>query len=238
LQALCRRGRVNERLRVGFTVAIVGAPNAGKSTLINHILQRDAVIVSEIPGTTRDYLEFFVELDGFPVVFIDTAGFRVAVDPIERIGVERSRQRIRAVDLIVWLAEGEHVGEDFLPDGVPVIKVQSKIDLSERQPILMDMLSLSSYTGHGIVALVERIVGHAASFFSEAGNAGLGTERQRVAANAALEAIERALSTTGRAEEFVAEDIRAALTAVGRVTGRVDVEDVLDEVFSRLCVGK
>jgi len=238
LQALCRRGRVTERLRVGFTVAIVGAPNAGKSTLINHILQRDAVIVSEIPGTTRDYLEFFVDLDGFPVVFIDTAGFRVAVDPIERIGVERSRQRIRAVDLIVWLAEGEHVGEDFLPDGVPVIKVQSKIDLSERQPILMDMLSLSSYTGHGIVALVERIVGHAASFFSEAGNAGLGTERQRVAANAALEAIERALSTTGRAEEFVAEDIRAALTAVGRVTGRVDVEDVLDEVFSRLCVGK
>jgi len=238
LDSLTRKGRVTERLREGFAVAIVGAPNAGKSTLINHILQREAVIVSEFPGTTRDYLEFFVELNGFPVVFIDTAGFRAAEDPIERIGIERSRDRIRAVDLIVWLADNPHAAGDFLPAGVPIIKVRSKADVSESAAIEGDALSLSVRTGVGVDTLIDEIVRHAAAFFNEAGDAGLGTERQRAAVGKALEAIDRALNAAVLTEEFIAEDIRAALTAVGRVTGRVDVEDVLDEVFSRLCVGK
>ena len=238
LDSLTRKGRVTERLREGFAVAIVGAPNAGKSTLINYILQREAVIVSEFPGTTRDYLEFFVELNGFPVVFIDTAGFRAAEDPIERIGIERSRDRIRAVDLIVWLADNPHVAGDFLPAGVPIIKVRSKADVSESAAIEGDALSLSVRTGVGVNTLIDEIVRHAAAFFNEAGDAGLGTERQRAAVGKALEAIDRALNAAVLTEEFIAEDIRTALTAVGRVTGRVDVEDVLDEVFSRLCVGK
>jgi len=238
LRTLSDNGAVTERLRDGFAVAVVGAPNAGKSSLINYILQREAVIVSETPGTTRDYLEFYVELGGFPVVFVDTAGFRDAVDPIERIGIERSRERIRAADLILWLSEESHDGGYFLPEGLPVIKVRSKDDLGIGALQSSDSISLSVRTGHGADVLMERIAQYAANFFELAGDAGLGTDRQREAVRQATDAIERALSTAGRSEEFIAEDIRAALTAVGRVTGRVDVEDVLDEVFSRLCVGK
>jgi tRNA modification GTPase len=238
LEALFRRGRVTERLREGFAVAIVGTPNAGKSTLINHILQREAAIVSEIPGTTRDYLEFFIELDGFPVVFVDTAGFRVAVDPIERLGIERSQDRIRAVDLIVWLSEDDHGALENLPSGVPLMKVRSKIDLSGARQISTGELSISALTGQGIEALVSEIASRAAVFFADAGSAGLGTERQRSVAGEAIDAIDRALAATDQPEEFMAEDIRIALRSVGRITGRVDVEDVLDEVFSRLCVGK
>ena len=237
LRSLLFNGHVTERLRDGFTVAIVGAPNAGKSTLVNFILQREAVIVSEIPGTTRDFLEFFVELGGYPVVFIDTAGFRAALDPIERIGIERSRSRIRAVDLIVWLSDASHDENEFLPDCVPVIKAHSKSDLSANL-LSSDTIPISARTGQGTEALFAEIVRRAADFFIEAGDAGLGTERQRAAVELALAAIDRGLALTGRVEEFIAEDIRTALLAVGRVTGRVDVEDVLDEVFSRLCVGK
>ena len=238
LQTLLRNGRLTERLRDGFSVAIVGAPNAGKSTLVNHILQREAVIVSEIPGTTRDFLEFFVELGGYPVVFVDTAGFRDSIDPIERLGIERSRDRIRAVDLIVWLSESQHGGGEYLPPNVPVIKIISKCDLSENGRTCADALSISAHTGKGVDALISEVAAHAAAFFSEAGDAGVGTQRQRAAVNDAVAAIDRARSALERPEEFIAEDIRAALTAVGRVTGRVDVEDVLDEVFARLCVGK
>jgi tRNA modification GTPase len=238
LLTLFTNGRVSERLREGFAVAIVGAPNSGKSTLINHILQREAVIVSDIPGTTRDYLEFFIELGGHPVVLIDTAGFRAAIDPIERIGIERSRDRIRAVDFIVWLSDDEHTLAEYLPAGVPMIKVRSKSDLSDvclRPPYA---LSISAHTGQGVDALISEIAARADIFFMEAGETGLGTERQRSAARDALEAIERVLAARDRPHEFIAEDIRTALTAIGRITGRVDVEDVLDEVFSRLCVGK
>ena len=236
LEALLRKGRVTERLRDGFQVAIVGAPNAGKSSLINHILEREAAIVSDIPGTTRDFLEFFVELGGYPVVFIDTAGFRDTLDPIERIGVERSKRRVGNVDLIILLADGLHDCEFGLPEGVPVLRVRSKADIYGHDA-REGVIPISSITGNGVESLLKKITARASAFFSDASDAGLGTERQRFAVAQAIAAIDRAGNGV-EPEELVAEDIRAALTALGRVTGRVDVEDVLDEVFSRLCVGK
>ena len=238
LQSLSVKSRVAEKLREGYTVAIVGKPNAGKSTLINHLLERDAALVSEIPGTTRDYLEFFVELAGFPVVFVDTAGFRVASDSVERLGIEKSRERIRAADLIIWLSESDHVADDFLPKGVKTIKVRSKSDLANSNLEAFDGFAISARTGQGIDNLVDRLVNQAREFFEDFASPGLGSERQIAAVGIAIKCIERAVCDASCPAELLAEEVRAALAAVGRVTGRVDVEDVLDEVFARLCVGK
>ena len=238
LQPLLGRKHVRERLRDGYTVAIVGKPNAGKSTLMNHLLQRDAAIVSEIPGTTRDYLEFFVEMGGFPIVFIDTAGFREATDPVERLGIQRSRDRVRAADLLIWLSDSGFEDDAFLAVETDTLRVCSKQDLPSSAPALAGALSISALTGDGVSELVAKIIEKAGSFFQDAASPGLGSTRQIEAVSDAMTAIERAMANTELPEEMIAEEVRTALTAVGRITGRVDVEHVLDEVFSRLCVGK
>jgi tRNA modification GTPase len=238
LQGLTEKSHVAERLRSGFTVAIVGKPNAGKSTLINDILCRDAVLVSEIPGTTRDYLEFFIELEGLPIVLVDTAGFREASDPIEKMGIEKSKDRVRSVDLIIWLDECWHENVGFLPGEIPIIKVISKGDLAAVRAAENGVMTISARTGEGVADLVRHILAKAKSFFENSAEPGLGSERQVRIVGEALRCLERALAGEGIAEELLAEDIRAALVSVGRITGRVDVEDVLDEVFARLCVGK
>lgn len=238
LQRLKKGARVAERLRGGFTVAIVGPPNAGKSTLVNCLLQRDAVLVSEIPGTTRDCLEFFLEIAGFPIVLLDTAGFRSTTDPIERMGIQKSKDRIRNVDLILWLSNREHAENAFLPDRVVTLKVRTKCDLQNLGHDSDETFVVSARTGEGIDALVLQIIERAKVFFEDFASPGLGSDRQLAAIVEAIECIDRALRVSMQTEELLAEDVRAALTAVGRVTGRVDVEDVLDEVFSRLCVGK
>ena len=234
-----RRG---ERLREGFSVAIAGAPNAGKSTLLNALAQRDVAIGSDIPGTTRDVIEFALDLNGVPVVLIDTAGIRETNDPVEQEGVRRALARAEAADLVLMLeaADGGAVSLSIRDDQT-AWRILTKVDLldsdSKQSRGQNDPLSISAKTGAGIDELLKRLSKEAERF---AGEPALVTrERQRVALREATERISSALTLSKPGlEELFAEELRLAARALGRVTGRVDVEEVLDKIFSSFCIGK
>jgi tRNA modification GTPase len=234
-----RRG---ERLREGFSVAISGAPNAGKSTLLNALAQRDVAIVSDIPGTTRDVIEVALDLKGVPVILIDMAGLRETDDPVEQEGVRRARARAESADLVLLLTapEGPSI---CLPtaEHQSIWRISTKADLidsdSKQSLTQKDSLSISAKTGLGIDELLKRLAVEAERF---AGEPALVTrERQRVALHEAVDRISSAMSHANPGEEEIfAEELRLAARALGRVTGRVDVEDVLDKIFSSFCIGK
>jgi tRNA modification GTPase len=223
-----------ERLREGFTVAIAGAPNAGKSTLLNRLAEREVAIVSDIPGTTRDVIEVALDLNGVPVVLIDTAGIRETTDPIEIEGVKRARARAEAADLVLWLVDGETAPAKHDPKRQWLVR--TKADLMKGKP-KPGQLAVSGKTGAGIDALVLKLSAEAAEL---AGEPALVTNaRQRQALEQASEHL-LALSKpeiSGR-EELFAEELRGAANAFARVTGKIGVEDVLGEIFKNFCVGK
>ena len=242
IEAALADARRGERLREGFSVAIAGAPNAGKSTLLNVLAQRDVAIVSDSPGTTRDVIEVALDLNGVPVVLIDTAGIRETNDPVEREGVRRALARAEAADLVLML-EAADGGAVSLPirDDQTAWRIRTKSDLfdsvSKQSKAQNDPLPISAKTGAGIDELLKRLSKEAERF---AGEPALVTrERQRVALREAAERISSALtlSKPGQ-EELFAEELRLAARALGRITGRVDVEDVLDKIFSSFCIGK
>ncbi|MEM1343389.1 MAG: tRNA uridine-5-carboxymethylaminomethyl(34) synthesis GTPase MnmE [Pseudomonadota bacterium] len=221
------------RLRTGFEVALIGAPNAGKSSLLNALAGREAAITSAIPGTTRDVLELRYDLDGLPVTFLDTAGLRETADDIEAIGVARARARAEQADLRLLLvapdAPAPAWGGLCATDD---ILVRSKADLGGEGA----GVPVSALTGQGIPALLEAI---RAGLGARAEGGLIAHRRQHEALAsglAALRAAEKGLDQRG-AEE-VSEDIRTGLGALERLIGRVGVEDVLGEVFSRFCLGK
>ena len=230
------RERGGERLRDGFSVVIAGPPNAGKSTLLNAIAKRDMAIVSEIPGTTRDAIEVYCEIEGWPVILIDTAGLRDSLDPVERIGIERARSRAAGADLVLWLVppDGGHAPP---PPGRHVIAVGTKADLGVT--IAPVELRISAATGEGLGPLLARLATEASERLGH-GDAVITRERHRLALQRASDAISRAQAraAAGGTTELVAEDVRLAVRAVGEVTGRVDVEDVLDRLFATFCIGK
>ena len=223
-----------ERVREGFEVAIVGRPNVGKSTLLNALAGREAAITSEIAGTTRDVIEVRMDLDGLAVTLLDTAGLRETDDIVEGLGVERALDRARNADLRVFLVDGEQ-----LPMIEPLsedVVVRSKADLVDE---VTSGLSVSGKTGLGLPTLMEVISGRLAD---RAGSAGLITrERHRDAIRRAIGAIESArdevLSGPDRTE-LAAENLRHAIRALDSLVGRIDVEHLLDEIFSSFCIGK
>ena len=267
-----------ERLREGFTVAIAGGPNVGKSTLLNKLAARDVAIVSPIPGTTRDAIEVALDLAGVPVVLVDTAGVRETRDPIEAEGVRRAQARAEAADLVLWLVDDSSSrpstkGEGRDPEPQPVRDsgsrtaspnradlgqardrrsasgmtfgeaqnvwtVRTKADLidADRQRDLRarGFLVVSAKTGLGIDDLIEKLSAEAARLGGEP--ALVTRERQRHALAAAAKHLEAVLAAP--AEELAAEELRLAARALGRVTGRVDVEEVLDAIFKNFCIGK
>ncbi len=223
-----------ERIRDGFEVAIVGRPNAGKSTLLNALAGRDAAITSEVAGTTRDVIEVRMDLGGLAVTLLDTAGLRETDDTVELIGVERALLRASEADLRVFLVDGESPAMLDVQPGD--IVVRGKADLLEGSG---PELSVSGKTGAGIAALVERIT---ISLSERAGRAGLITrERHKTAIRMAIGAMESArdevLDGPDRAE-LAAENLRRAVRALDALVGRVDVEHLLDEIFSSFCIGK
>ena len=248
IAALLAEGRRGERLREGLVVAIAGPPNAGKSTLLNRIARRDVAIVSPYAGTTRDVIEVHLDLGGYPLTLLDTAGIRETDDPVEREGVERARARAAAADLVLWLTENEAANPDpdsgFAPDRWVV---RTKIDLSERAPGAVrrpamaqpHFYQLSAVSGEGVDQLIADLEAYAKANLESREPALVTRERQRHLLEQAESALRRAISEgeAGREDTF-AEELRQAAQALGRLTGRVDVEDVLDKIFRDFCIGK
>jgi tRNA modification GTPase len=236
LKAHLADGRRGERLRDGFHVAVLGAPNVGKSSLVNALAGREAAIVSQWAGTTRDVVEVNLDIGGWPVVIADTAGIRNSTDPVETEGVRRALDRAERVDLRLLVIEA---GTD-IPDelaawiGEGSLVVANKIDKAASGA---SEIGVSALTGEGLDRLVEAIGQAAATALSGSGEGAVLTRaRHRDAVGEALAAIERA--RIAREVELVAEDLRLAARAIGRIAGRVDVEDLLDLVFGEFCIGK
>jgi tRNA modification GTPase len=247
-------GRRGERLRDGLVVAIAGPPNGGKSTLLNRLARRDAAIVSPYAGTTRDVIEVHLDLDGYPVTLLDTAGIRDSAEPVEQEGVRRARERAAAADLVLWVIDPSAGG--LAANGYPenlanaeIWLVLNKIDLAETSSCVKTAkhdnseqqftLSISALTGQGFEALSAALSAHAKTYFASTEAAVITRARHRYALEETVAALDRALVRNhADSEELIAEDLRAAATTLGRLTGRVDVEDILDVIFRDFCIGK
>lgn len=237
-------GSFAERVREGFRVAIIGAPNAGKSSLLNRLAGREAAIVSSRAGTTRDVIEVRMDLGGYAVTLADMAGLREAEDEIEAEGVRRALAWAGEADLLVAVFDGT-VGQDEATlaaveaSAAPWLAVSNKADLGGvAGPVLgRPALAVSAATGQGIDALGEALLGEIVRLGAgAAGGAALTRSRHRAAVEEARLAVLRAQA--GAVPELRAEELRVALHALGRLTGRVDVEELLDIVFGSFCIGK
>lgn len=225
-----------EIIRDGFEVVILGAPNAGKSSLFNALAKREAAIVTDEPGTTRDLLEVALDLNGMRVRVVDTAGLREAVGKVETIGIERARAKAGGADLVLLLEDMTGplpVGE--IPAGVPLLKLGTKADLGAGQPNGYDLL-ISSKDGTGLTALLDVIGSRAAQAIGDAGDILPSRLRHVELLNEAKGFLARARS--GVSPELRAEDLRLAADRIGKIVGAVDVEDLLDVIFSQFCIGK
>ncbi len=294
IEAALADGHRGERLREGLVVAIAGPPNAGKSTLLNRIAQREAAIVSPHAGTTRDVIEVHLDLNGWPVTLLDTAGVRDSDDPVEMEGVRRARERAAAADLVLWVVDassqqGEAGAAEAGAAAPAVWLVRNKIDLtcrggrksesgvgcggrnepgrsgvekSEAKDRSNESLSgtvtealihknesrfnkyelrfeISAASGLGFDGLLLGLIGRAEKFLAGAESTLVTRARHRRVLEDALAALRRALAPElGAREDLLAEELRVAAHALGRLTGRVDVEDILDVIFRDFCIGK
>ncbi|MEQ8282314.1 MAG: tRNA uridine-5-carboxymethylaminomethyl(34) synthesis GTPase MnmE [Parvibaculum sp.] len=225
-------GRRGERLRDGVEVAIVGPPNVGKSSLLNRLAGREAAIVSDEAGTTRDVLEVRLDISGVPVTLADTAGLREAAGAVEREGVRRALARAEKADLRLVIAAPDSGDFALARDGD--IKVLNKIDLGGGVPA--GVIGVSAITGAGFDALEAALKVRAGSAFEASAHPMITRARHREGLAECAAALARAGG--GSDADLVAEDLRLAARALGRITGRVDVEELLDVIFRDFCIGK
>ena len=250
---LADEGR-GERLRAGLQIAIIGPPNSGKSSLLNALAQRDAAIVSATAGTTRDVIEVHLDLAGYPVTLADTAGLREADEAggdahnaIEQEGMRRARQRAAEADLRLAVFDAT-TWPDLGPQALSLAEGETLVVLNKADLLTDSMvnetrihghpaLALSAKTGQGLGALLEQLTGHVSARLGTTGaDPAITRARHRQALEGCRAALERAVGAD--LPELAAEDLRLALRALGRITGQVDVEDLLDVIFRDFCIGK
>jgi len=237
-------GGRGERLREGLHIAIIGAPNAGKSSLLNALARRDAAIVSAHAGTTRDVVEVHLDLGGYPVILADTAGLRDTTDEVEAEGVRRARRRAEQADVKVAVFDGT-LWPDLDADTRALVDKDTVVVLNKADVAALPAgavvdghpaLPLSARSGDGIAALESRLTALSADRLAATGAPALTRARHRGALEDCAASLQRALSAP--LPELAAEDVRLASRALGRITGRVDVEDLLDVIFRDFCIGK
>ena len=239
-----RRG---ERLRAGLDCAVIGAPNSGKSSFINRLVGRDAVIVSAEPGTTRDIVDLHLDLGGYPMILADTAGLRDAPGAVEQEGVRRATARADRADLVIVLVDATAPDLAMIrPGQLVLVNKIDRVDAGAAQA-LADRIgaeigggavaALSVETGQGWDAAIEMIEGTVRSQTDHGADPAVTRERHRAALADTADALGRFLADLA-APELAAENVRMAIRALGRITGRVDVEELLDVIFSDFCIGK
>lgn len=246
LAATRRAAGQGQRLQEGLTLVIAGRPNAGKSSLLNALAGRDAAIVTELAGTTRDILDTQLHLDGLPLRVLDTAGLRAGGDVIEQEGVRRARVAMAGADRILvvtddTVADEQEAGAlaDELPDDVPMTRVANKIDLTGRPAGLADgVIGVSALTGAGLDALRAHLRGEFGASSTEAVFIARRRHLQALDAAAAALAEARTAAADGLGEELVADSLRVAQDHLGEITGVVTTEDLLGAIFSTFCIGK
>ncbi len=239
LKAALADAQRGERVRDGYRIVLIGETNAGKSSLFNALVAREAAIVTPIAGTTRDVLDAELVIGGYAVTLSDTAGLRDSDDPIEAEGVRRARARAEAADLRLWVrAPGD-------PDGVAAafakaddLIVLTKADLGAVPPVHASAISVSTTTGEGLQALHDWLAARLQADLSGADFPAVTRERHRLRLVEALAAVEAGRRALDIAPEMAGDDLRRAADALARVTGAIGVEDVLGEVFSSFCIGK
>lgn len=219
-----------ERLKDGVRIVVAGPPNAGKSSLVNAVAGEERAIVTAFPGTTRDHIEVPLAIGGVPLVLIDTAGLREASDEAEAIGIDRAGRMIRAADILVWLGPPEEA-----PNHRETVMVQGKADLPGRSAAPEGSLAVSAHSGEGIAELLRRLESAARSVLPPEGALAL-NRRQAAQLSEASAALARA--SAGSDLLLIAEDLRLARAAIDRLTGKSGVEELLDALFSRFCLGK
>jgi tRNA modification GTPase len=234
-EALASRGSA-EIVRDGAVVLIAGAPNSGKSTLINRIASRDVAIISEIPGTTRDLLEVTIDLRGLPVTFIDSAGIREASDEIEKLGIARARAKAKEAYVVLWLAPADAPAAEPDLSHPRLWVVQTKSDLRSAQG---EDGSISALTGEGVGELLSKLYDALVSTKAATEPSLLVSRRQFSSVGAASDALSRGIERLRLGQlELVAEELRLASAYLDEMIGVIRNDDLLDEVFGRFCLGK
>jgi tRNA modification GTPase len=239
-----RRG---ERLRDGIHVAVIGAPNAGKSSLVNALAQRDVAIVSDLPGTTRDIVEAHLDIGGYPVILADTAGLRpeqlgnIGHDKIESEGIRRALNRARDADIRILMFDGTAAKFDeatlkLADDNSIIVINKSDAGAKKNASAFHDTVLISAQSGEGITTLLDILGTKIKGIFKPSETPSLTRRRHRAALEEANASLVRAQEA--KLPELMAEDLRLSVRAIGRITGRVDVEDLLDVIFKDFCIGK
>ena len=253
IRALLAGARQGKLLREGFRVVLAGRPNVGKSSLLNRLVRENRAIVTEVPGTTRDVIEEWINLRGLPVIVTDTAGIRETTDVVERLGVDRSRAMLERADLILLVVdasagvmEGDRELAALLPERTVKLVLVNKVDLvAEELPAeyghLVDkaaVIGLSAETGLGVDQLEASIAEMAG--LNDREESLVANARQEEALRRALGHVEGALETrrAGFGSDLISIDVRGAWVALGEITGETVGEDLLDQIFSRFCIGK
>ncbi|MGH8690750.1 MAG: tRNA uridine-5-carboxymethylaminomethyl(34) synthesis GTPase MnmE [Burkholderiales bacterium] len=238
LAAVLDKSRQGSLLRSGIHVVLAGRPNVGKSSLLNRLAGAERAIVTPVPGTTRDALREPIQIDGVPLVVVDTAGLRVSSDLVERLGIERTQRELEQADLVLTIFEAGRRGDDLenLPAGVVRIEVHNKADLVPGFTAPAGALAVSAKTGEGLERLRKAIL-EAAGWTSAGESVFLARERHLRALERAREHLDAA-ARESRRWEFFAEELRLAHGALGTITGEFSADDLLGEIFARFCVGK